>query len=187
MAQQSTSILDVFKEATGVSIGSSLIMIVLGFLAVFWPLQAGVAVSVVLGWIIAIAGLALLAYAFAARDAGSFIWRMLLGLVYVAGGAYLGLHSQLALESFTLAAAIIFFIGGVVEIVLFFRLRALSGAGWILFEAIMSFLVAFIIVRPWPSSSNWAIGLLVGINLIVGGVTQLIYSVKVRKVLNAAA
>jgi len=181
------SIRDVFKEATGISIGSGLIMIVLGFLAVFWPFQAGIAVSVVVGWIIVVAGLAYLAYAFAARGAGSFLWRMLLGIVYVVGGGYLALHSRLALESLTLAVAIVFFIGGVLEIVVFFQLRPLPGSGWILFDAIVSLLLAFVVARPWPSSSTWAIGLLVGINLIVSGVTRLICSVAPRKALNATA
>jgi uncharacterized membrane protein HdeD (DUF308 family) len=177
------SITDVFKEATGISIGSGVIMILLGLLAMFLPHQTGLGVSVVIGWIIVVAGLAYLAYAFAARGAGSFLWRMLLGIVYVVGGGYLALHARLALQSLTLAVAIIFFIAGVLEIVTFFRLRILPGSGWLLFDAIVSLLVAFVIWYPWPSSATWAIGLLVGINLIVSGITRLIYSVAARKAL----
>ena len=63
------SITDVFKEATGISIGSGVIMILLELLAMFLPQQTGFGVSVVIGWIIVVAGLAYLAYAFAARGA----------------------------------------------------------------------------------------------------------------------
>jgi uncharacterized membrane protein HdeD (DUF308 family) len=181
------SITDVFKEATGISIGSGVIMILLELLAMFLPQQTGFGVSVVIGWIIVVAGLAYLAYAFAARGAGSFLWRMLLGIVYVVGGGYLALYARLALQSLTVAVAILFFIAGVLEIVTFFQLRILPGSGWLLFDAIVSLLLAFVIWYPWPSSATWAIGLLVGINLIVSGITRLIYSVAARKALQAMA
>jgi uncharacterized membrane protein HdeD (DUF308 family) len=176
--------MDIFKEATGMSIGWGVIMILLGVLALVLPYQTGIGVSVLIGWIIVVTGLMYLTYAFAARGAGSFLWRMLIGIVYVAGGGYLALHSRLALESLTLAAAIIFFIVGVLEIVMFFQFRALLGAGWLLFEAVLTLLLAFLIWHPWPSSSSWAIGILVGVYLIVSGITRLAYSVTVRKTLN---
>ncbi len=179
------SITDVFKEVTGLSMGSGIVMILLGVLAIFWPYKAGIAVSIVLGWIIVVAGLAYVAYAFAARGAGSFIWRLLLGLVYVAGGGYLALHSQLALQSLTLVVAIIFFIGGVFGIVVYFQLRSLPRSGWILFEAILSLALAYVIARPWPASSTWVVGLLVGINFVVSGFTRFMYSVQARKALKA--
>lgn len=187
MSDEPQGITGAFKEATGMSIGWAVIMILLGFLAIFLPQQTGTAVSVVLGWIIVVAGLAYLAYAFAAGGAGSFLWRMLVGVVYVAGGGYLALHPQLALESLTLAVAIIFLIEGVLEIVAFFKLRSLSGSAWLLFDGLVSILLAFMIGYHWPSSSTWAVGLLVGINLIVGGVTWLMYSVQARKTLKAMA
>ncbi|MGA8366176.1 MAG: HdeD family acid-resistance protein [Candidatus Acidiferrales bacterium] len=185
MAKQ--SITDVFKEATGLSIGWSVVMIALGILAVVLPTATGIGVSVVVAWIIILTGLAYLAYAFAAQGAGSFLWRMLIGLVYVVGGGYLAFHSALAVESLTLVVAVVFFLEGVLEIAAFFQLRALPGAGWILFDGIVALALAYVIWRPWPSSSTWAIGILVGVNLIVSGITGLLYSVTARKALKAIA
>jgi uncharacterized membrane protein HdeD (DUF308 family) len=185
MAGQSTT--DVFKEVAGMSIGWAVIMIVLGFLAVVMPFTAGIAISILVGWIIVFSGFAYLAYAFAARGAGAFLWRMLIGVVYVIGGGYLVFHPALALDSLTLVVAAIFFVEAVLDIVVFFQFRALSGSGWILFDAIVSLVVAYVIWRPWPSSSSWAIGTLVGINLIVSGLTRLMYSVAARKTVKAIA
>jgi uncharacterized membrane protein HdeD (DUF308 family) len=187
MTEQSISIGDVFKEATGISIGWGVIMILLGVLAVFLPYQTGIGVSVVLGCIIVVSGLAYLAFAFAARGAGSFLWRLLIGIVYVVGGGYLALHPGLALESLTLVVAVMFFLEGVFEIAAFFQLRTVPGSGWLFFDAIVTLFLAFLIWHPWPSSSTWAIGTLVGINLIVSGVTRLMHSVTARKTLNAMA
>ena len=181
------SITNVFKEATGMSIGWSLVMIVLGFLAVFLPYQTGIGISVLIGWIMVFGGFAYAAYAFAAGGAGAFLWRMLVGIFYVCGGGYLVFHPGLALESLTLLVASVFFAEGVLEVIAFFQFRALPGSGWIFFDAVVTVVLAYLIWRPWPSSSSWAIGTLVGINLIVSGFTRLMYSVSARNTLKAIA
>ena len=83
--------------------------------------------------------------------------------------------------------AAIFLVEGVLETIVFFQLRTLPGSGWIFFDGLMALVVAYLIWRPWPSSSGWAIGLLVGINLIVSGATRLMYSMTARRLLKAVA
>lgn len=185
MNEQSTT--DVLKEASGMSVGWAIVMLALGVLAILMPFTTGIAVSIFVGWLIVFGGFAYVAYAFAARGAGSFLWRLLLGIVYVVGGGYLAFHPGIALESLTLVVAAIFFIEGVIETIVFFQVRTLPGSGWIFFDGLMTLIVAYLIWRPWPSSSEWAIGLLVGINLIVSGATRLMYSMTARRLLKAAA
>ena len=185
MTGQSTT--DVFKEATGMSIGLALVMIVLGVLAVFLPFATGIGVSILVGWIIVFSGFAYVAYAFSSQGAGAFLWRMLIGIAYVLGGLYLAFHPGLALESLTLVVAVIFVAESVLEIVVFFQFRSLPGSGWILFDGIVTLLLAYLIWRPWPSSSVWAIGVLLGINLIVSGFTRLMLSAAARKALKGMA
>jgi uncharacterized membrane protein HdeD (DUF308 family) len=181
------SITDKIKEATGMSIGMAAVMIVLGFLAVLLPFATGIGIAILVGWIIAFSGFAYLAYAFAAQSAGAFLWRTLIGVAYVIGGVYLAFHPGLGLESLTLVVAAIFFAEGVLEAVVFFQFRSLPGSGWILFDSVVTLLLAYLIWRPWPFSSTWAIGTLVGINLIVSGFTRLMYSVAARKTMKAIA
>lgn len=185
MNGQSTT--DVLKEATGMSIGSAIVMLALGVLAIVMPFTTGIAVSIFVGWLMVFSGFAYVVYAFAAQGAGAFLWRLLLGIVYVVGGGYLAFHPGIALESLTLVVAVIFFIEGVIETIVFFEFRTLPGSGWILFDALLTLIVAYLIFRPWPSSSGWAIGLLVGINLIVSGATRLLYSMTARRLLKAVA
>jgi uncharacterized membrane protein HdeD (DUF308 family) len=71
--------------------------------------------------------------------------------------------------------------------VVFFKFRSLPGSGWVLFDGIMTLLLGFLIGYPWPLSSAWAIGTLVGINLLVSGFTRLMYSIAVRRELKATA
>jgi uncharacterized membrane protein HdeD (DUF308 family) len=181
------SITDTIKEATGMPIGMAVAMIVLGFLAVLLPFATGIGISILVSWIIVFSGFAYLAYAFAARGAGAFLWRTLVGIVYVVGGLYLAFHPGIALESLTLVVAAIFLAEGVLDIIVFFQFRALPGSGWILFDGIVTLVLAYVIWRPWPSSSTWAIGTIVGVNLIVSGFTRLMYSVAARKTIKAIA
>lgn len=161
------------KQFNGLSIASSVLMVTVGLLAIALPLLAGIGVSIFVSWLIFFTGFAHLVYAFAARDAGGLLWRLLLGIVYVAGGIYLGLHASLGLVSLTLILAIILYAEGFMQILAYFSLRALPGARWILFDGIVTFLLGAMIGLSWPSGSAWAIGTLVGINFLLSGLTRL--------------
>jgi uncharacterized membrane protein HdeD (DUF308 family) len=173
------------KQAAGASIGWGIVMILLGILAMSLPLATGIGVSIGVGWIIVFSGIAYVASAFAARGAGSFLWRVLIGGVYILGGLYLAFNPGLALESLTLAMALMFFFEGALETVLFFQFRPLQGSGWILFDGLVTLFLAYLIWRPWPGSSIWAIGTILGINLMTSGFTRLMYSVAARRTLDA--
>jgi uncharacterized membrane protein HdeD (DUF308 family) len=175
----------VFKEVTGVSIGWSVVMIILGSLAIVLPFATGIVISELVAWLIVLSGIACLASAFAGRNARAFIWRALIGIVYIVGGGWLAFHTQLALESLTVVLAVIFFFEAALETARFIQLRALPGSGWILFDAIVTLLLAGLIALPWPSSSMWAIGTILGINLIISGFTLLMYSLAARRTLEA--
>lgn len=184
MSAQSTNI---FKEAAGASIGWSVVMILLGFAAIAMPMATGIGISILVGWVMVLGGCSYLAYAFAAQGAGAFIWRVLVGAFYIIGGGYLAFHPGIALVSLTLLVAAVFLVEGIVEVATFFQFSSISGSGWILFDGIVTIILAYMIWRPWPVTSVWAIGTLVGINLIFSGVTRLMYSVEARKVIQATA
>jgi len=179
MAQQSPS--DVVRQASTWSILWGVLLIVLGAMAVGSPMIAAVAVNVVVAWLIVVAGVAHLALAFHARGAGSVAWRTLVGLAYVAFGVYLVAHPAIGVASLTLVLGSLFLVEGILDIALFFQLRALRGAGLFLLDGIVTLLLGLLIYLQWPSSSNWAIGTLVGVSLIVSGVTRVMMSLAVRK------
>lgn len=176
-----------FKDLVGLSIGVSVIMIILGFLAIVMPSATGIAVSVIVGWVIVLAGFMHFAYAFAAPGAGSFLWRMLISVIYIAGGSYLLLNAPFTLGALTMAVAVIFIMEGIFQIVAFFQVRELPGAGWLIFDGILSIVLGGLIAYQWPNSSNWAIGTLVGANLLFSGFSRLFYSTAAKNAIGAAA
>jgi uncharacterized membrane protein HdeD (DUF308 family) len=169
------------KRFNVLHIASSILMVLVGVLAIALPLAAGIGVSIFISWLIFLTGFAHLVYAFAARGAGGFLWRWLVGIVYVAGGLYLAFHSQIGLVSLTLVLAIILSVEGVMQVLAYFSLRSLPGSGWVLSDGIITLLLGLMIGLSWPSGSAWAIGTLVGVNFLVSGFTRLIHASALNK------
>jgi uncharacterized membrane protein HdeD (DUF308 family) len=177
----STSPVGLLKRASGWAIAVSVILIILGFLAITLPLVAAVAVTAIVGWLLMFGGITHLAAAFHARRAGMVAWELLIGLIYVVGGGYMIFHPLLGVATLTLFLASLFLAEGVLEIISYFGIRGQTGAGWMLLDGLVTILLAGLIWVHWPSSSAWAIGTIVGISLLFSGAKWLMISLASRK------
>jgi uncharacterized membrane protein HdeD (DUF308 family) len=180
MAQQSPS--DIVRQASTWSIVWGVLLIILGMFAVASPFTAAVALNVVISWLIVLAGVVHVIIAFHSHRAGSVIWRLLVGLAYVFFGIYLIAHPAVGVASLTLVLATLFLVEGILNIALYFQVRAMQRASWFLIDGIVTLLLGLMIYLQWPSSSAWAIGTLVGVSLIISGVTRVMLSRGVRNV-----
>ncbi len=175
------------KKSVGWSIGLSVLMIVAGILAIASPLAAGIAVNVLVAWLLVFSGCVHLVFAWYTRSAGGFIGELLLGILYICIGVYLLMHPLAGLMSLTLALAIYLFLEAVLEFLLGFKLRPLPGSGWLIFDGIITLILAVMIWRTWPSSTAWVIGTLVGISMLFSGTSRLMLSLAARSVTSKLA
>jgi len=171
----------VVRRASTLSLLWGVLLICLGVLALGSPMLAAIAVNAFVAWLIVLAGVVHLIVAFHTREAGSVIWRLLVGLAYICFGGYLIARPALGVASLTLVLASLFLVEGILDIVMFFRVRSIMRAGWILLDGIVTLLLGLMIYMQWPSSSAWAIGTLVGVSLIFSGVTRVMVSLAVRR------
>jgi uncharacterized membrane protein HdeD (DUF308 family) len=178
---------DIVRQASTWSILWGVLLIIFGMLAIGSPFVAAVAVNVVIAWLIVLAGVVHLIMAFHAHGAGNVTWKLLVGLAYLFFGAYLITHPALGVASLTLLLASLFLVEGILDIVLFFKMRSVGGSNWVLVDGIITLLLGLMIYMQWPSSSAWAIGTLVGVSMIISGVTRLMLSLAVRKTMAAVA
>jgi uncharacterized membrane protein HdeD (DUF308 family) len=162
-------------------------MIVAGVLAIASPLAAGVAVNVLVAWLLVFSGCAHLVFAWYTRSTGGFLWELLLGVVYIFIGVYLLIHPLAGLASLTIALAIYLLMEATLEFVLGFTLRPLPGSGWLLFDGIITLILAVMIWRTWPSNTAWVIGTLVGISMLFSGTSRLMISMAARSVTSKMA
>ena len=179
MAQNTPA--DLVRHASTWSVVWGVLLVLFGMLAIGSPFVAAVAVSAVVAWLIILAGVVHLILAFHAHGAGSLIWKLLVGLAYLFFGIYLIMHPLLGVASLTLVLATLFLIEGVLDIILFFRMRPIQGSSWVLIDGIITVLLGLLIYIHWPSSSIWAIGTLVGVSMIISGITRVMLSLAARK------
>lgn len=168
------------QESVGWSIALSVLMILTGVLAIMIPPVAGIAVLVVVAWLLMFSGAAHLLFAWHTRTAGGMVWELLLGILYILVGVYALLNPVAGLASLTLVLAIYLFMEAVLELILSFRLRR-PGSNWLLIDGIITLILAVLIWRSWPSSSEWVIGTLVGISILFSGAARLSLSLAARR------
>jgi uncharacterized membrane protein HdeD (DUF308 family) len=162
-------------------------MILAGVLAIGLPIAAGVAVNIVVAWLLVFAGVAHLVFGWHLRAIGGIIWQALLGALYIGIGIYLLAHPVAGLATLTLALAIYLFVEGVLELILAFQVRARQARGWLALDGIVTLILGFMIWRTWPASTEWAIGTLVGISMIFSGTARLMLSLSARSVVKKFA
>jgi len=109
------------------------------------------------------------------------IWQVILGIIYVIGGFYFLMHPLLGLGTLTLFLAGIIVAEAVLEFIAYFQTRGASGSGWLLVNGLITLLLGGLIWMHWPSSSVWAIGTLLGVNLLMTGISRLMLGMAVRK------
>lgn len=169
------------KKVTTLYIVASVVFIILGILSIIEPGVGGLAVTLLVGWVLIFGGFAHLVAAFSGGGAGRVIWQVLIGLVYLVGGFYYLTHPLLGLVTLTLLLAAVFLAEAVFEIIVYFRGRSEPGSGWLLINALITLLLSALIWLQWPSSSVWAIGILVGVNLLMTGMSRLMFGMAARK------
>lgn len=147
------------------------VLVVLGLLAIVVPPIATLAVTILFGWLFMVSGVVGLVTTFWMRAAPGFWWALVSAALAILVGALLLAQPVQGALTLTYVLVAFFVIEGVATIM--FALdhrRELSGRwGFMLVSGIVDLVLAVMIVAGLPSTASWAIGLLVGINLVFGG------------------
>ncbi len=160
-----------------------IILMVLGAAAIVVPPLAGIATTIFLGWLFLIGGIIGLIATFRAREAPGFAWSLLSALVAVIAGGVLLWNPLAGLVTLTYVLIAFFIADGVLIIILAItHRRALSGRWeWMLVNGIIDLVLAGVIISGLPGALFWALGLLVGIDLLFGGASLIAMALEARK------
>jgi len=159
------------------------IMIILGILAIVAPVVATVVVDLFVGWLFLISGVAGLIAIFSAHDIPAFLWTLVTAALSLAVGVLLIWRPAAGEMSLTLLLIAFFVAEGVFQIVTSVAYRDIMAGtwGWMLASGISDLALAVIIIIGWPISAAWAIGVIVGVNLITSGWGIVMVAVAGRK------
>lgn len=173
--------LDEAKKNSGFLIFLGVMTIIFGVLAVGAPLMTGIAVAVMVGFLLLFMGVARIVHALKSGQWGTGIWGTVIGLLAVGAGLMTIFRPMVGLMSLTLFLAAYFFIDGVCEIIAAFKIKPDQGWGWLLFNGIVAVLLGVMIWRQWPVSGAWAIGILVGVHILMTGWSMVILGTGARR------
>ena len=163
------------------SIVLGVLFLILGILAIAEPMLAAVALNTFIAWVLIFVGIVHAMAAFHHSGMG-IVWKLLVAAAYIFLGGYLLFHPILGVATLTLLLAILFLVEGVLDLLLWWKMRSVQGGSWILIDGLVTLLLGGMIYAHWPSSSIWALGTLVGVGFIFSGITRIGLSLAVRKV-----
>jgi uncharacterized membrane protein HdeD (DUF308 family) len=148
-----------------------IVLAVLGLAAMIVPPLASLAVTIFLGWMFLISGVAGLIATFWARQMPGFWWSLFSAALAVLAGLVLLARPMQGVLTLTIVVGAYFLAEGVATIMyaLEHRRELSERWSWLLVSGLLDILIAFLIIAGLPGSAEWAIGLLVGINLVLGG------------------
>jgi uncharacterized membrane protein HdeD (DUF308 family) len=162
------------KKNSGFLIFLGILTVIFGVIAIGSPLITGVAVAVFVGFLLLASGVARIVHALKSKQWGTRFWGTVIGLLGVVAGLLMIFRPLVGLVTMTMLLAIYFLVDGISEIIAAFKIKPDQGWGWVLFNGLIAVLLGLMIWRQWPVSGAWAIGLLVGIHILMTGWSMII-------------
>ena len=159
----------------GLFLFEGIVLVLLGFAAIVVPVVATLAFTLVIGWLFLISGGVGLVTTFWMRNAPGFWWALLSAAIALAAGVILILRPISGVLSLTLVLIAFFVVEGIATLMYAIEHKAqLSGRwGWMLASGVVDLILAGIIFAGLPGTAAWALGLLVGINMLFGGTAMI--------------
>ncbi|MHC4043549.1 MULTISPECIES: HdeD family acid-resistance protein [unclassified Bradyrhizobium] len=148
-----------------------ILLAILGVAALILPPLASLAIAIFLGWMFLISGIGGLIVTYWARSTPGFWWSLISAALAVLAGMLLLARPMQAVLTLTIVVGAYFLAEGVATIMYALEhRRELSGRwSWLLISGLVDIAISFMVITGLPSSAEWAIGVLVGINLLFGG------------------
>lgn len=162
-----------------------ILLIVLGFLAIAFPFVTTITTKLFLGWLFLFGGIVQIFHAFYTKGWSEFFLDLLMGVLFIVAGSWLAFFPLTGIITLTIFLAAMFVVQGAIEVAMAFRMRPLDGWGWMLVAGLVALAVGILILFDLPSSATWAIGLLVGINLLMTGWAYLLLPMMVGRAQDA--
>ena len=173
------------KKNSGFLIFLGILTVIFGVVAIGSPLITGVAVAVFVGFLLLASGVARIVHALKSKQWGTGFWGTVIGVLGVAAGLLMIFRPLVGLVTMTMLIAIYFLVDGISEIIAAFKIKPDQGWGWVFFNGIIAVALGLMIWRQWPVSGRWAIGLLVGIHILITGWSMIILGTGARRVAGA--
>lgn len=144
-------------------------MVVIGLLAIIFPVVSTLAVNYFVGGVLMFAGFFQLIGSFSVRGTGPFFGALLLAVLTLAAGTFMVFNPLAGAMALTLILAILFIVEGTFHTILAFELKPNPGWSWVLTSGVISIVLGLFVASGLAKFSLFIIGILLGINFLSTG------------------
>jgi uncharacterized membrane protein HdeD (DUF308 family) len=170
-----------FHPHRGWSIAWGILLIIMGILALLMPGIAAIATVLTLAWLLILAGIVEIVHSFQTRHRAGFGWKLAAGIITLILGLLILFFPIAGVATLALWIGAFIFAGGIVRVILAFRVRPAKGWGWVLLDGILAIVIGGLIAWGWPASSIAFIGLLTGFWLLFSGIWRITLDGRARR------
>jgi uncharacterized membrane protein HdeD (DUF308 family) len=174
------SLTEEVKKRSAWSIFMGIVTAAVGCFLIVYPLATAAITTVLLGWALIFVGLAQFVFALYSQTIGNFFLKVVLSQLYGICGIALAFFPIAGVAALTGVLGTLLLIQAGLLTATAFQLRPVDGWGWFLFDAATNLLLGMLILAKWPSSSVWAIGTLVGVSVVMSGISRIMIATKIR-------
>ena len=160
---------------------TGIILAVLGLLVLVSPVAAGGVVIKLVALVLAITGVVQLLSALRSSGHAQRIVSIVLGAVVAGVGVLVWFNTDLGSGLLTALLMIFFVLNGLWKLTSALRYRPTVGWSWLLFSGVVSLLFVYLLWRQWPLAGAWAIGVLVGVDLLLSGIALVLLARALRR------
>ena len=182
-----SGLLDGIKKNARMAVVMGIVMVICGVLAIGSPLAAGMSVTMIVGIMLAVGGIAQCLLAFQAGALGKGLLIFLVGALTTVAGFFLFNQPLAGLATITFLLAAYFIVTGIFELISSVQIRPAEGWGIMLFNGIVTLLLGIMLWSEFPLSGAWAVGVLFGVKLLFSGWSLIFIGRSVRRVAKAAS
>jgi uncharacterized membrane protein HdeD (DUF308 family) len=168
------------RRLWGWMLGMGVLLAVLGAVAIVHSVAASIISIVFFGWLLVVAGIIGIVHTLRHRKNSHFALHLLDTVFALVVGVMLLLNSLAGLLVLTLLLAVYFIVAGVYRIGVALTMHA-PGSGWTLLGGLITLLLGILVWLQWPIAALWIIGLFIGINLLITGVSQIMLALALRR------
>lgn len=181
-----TSIVQGLKANRGWLLVLGIVYVILGWVAIGYPMAATVAIELMLGYLLLAGGIVAVIGSFFSGNWKNLILILLSGILYIFVGFFLVTNMKEGIITLTLLLAAFLLVEGIFKIIHAFQMKQAQNWIWILVSGIASVILAVMIWAEFPQSSAFVIGLLVGIYFLINGFSLIMFSFALKDVENTA-
>jgi len=160
---------------------TGILLLILGIIAVAYPAGVGNITAIVIGIFMVTGGVLRMIFSVASFSMGSMLLRYLYAFLMVIAGIWIISNPEISLNFLTILMAVYFIIDGMTEIAYSSSLLPIGGGLYLLISGIIGIILGVLIFIKWPESSNYALGIFLGIKLIVDGLMLTLTGTTIKK------